>query len=159
MLIRGFSRNRKIFLLRLTEIEVEEKHPKCVCVYISFNISSLINTEDHFQFYHWMLAKTLKALLNNLRKRGISINTNSASLLSNDESESEEDISQNLRDIVKQYENSYKGKSTINIESLPDIEDVKEAIEIICKENGLDRIYFLFDEAAHVLDPNSKDSF
>ncbi|WP_411897252.1 hypothetical protein [Elizabethkingia occulta] len=158
-LLEGSRGTGKSFLLRLTEIEVEEKHPKCVCVYISFNISSLINTEDHFQFYHWMLAKTLKALLNNLRKRGISINTNSASLLSNDESESEEDISQNLRDIVKQYENSYKGKSTINIESLPDIEDVKEAIEIICKENGLDRIYFLFDEAAHVFRPEQQRQF
>ncbi|AKK74166.1 hypothetical protein OK18_17540 [Chryseobacterium gallinarum] len=158
-LLEGSRGTGKSFLLKLTEIEVEENYPNCICVYISFNISSLIKTDDHFQFYHWMLAKTLKALLNNLRKKGISIDTNSASLLSNDESENEEDISQNLKEIVKQYENSYKGKSTINIEALPDIEDVKEAIEIICKENNLDRIYFLFDEAAHVFRPEQQRQF
>ncbi|SDG76757.1 hypothetical protein SAMN04488062_10278 [Flavobacterium omnivorum] len=158
-LLEGSRGTGKSFLLKLTEIEVDENHPKSMCVYMSFNISSLVTTEDPLQFYHWMLAKTLKSLLNTLRKKGISINSNSASLLSNDENEKEEDISNNLKDIIKVYENSYKGRSSISIDSLPDIEDVKEAIEIICKENDLERIYFLFDEAAHVFRPEQQRQF
>lgn len=158
-LLEGSRGTGKSFLLKLTEIEVDENHPQSMSVYMSFNISSLITTEDPLQFYHWMLAKTLKSLLNTLRKKGISINSNSASLLSNDENEKEEDISKNLKEIIKIYENSYKGKSSISIDSLPDIEDVKEAIEIICKENKLERIYFLFDEAAHVFRPEQQRQF
>lgn len=158
-LLEGSRGTGKSFLLKLTEIEVDENHPNSMCVYMSFNISSLIITEDPLQFYHWMLAKMLKSLLNALKKKGISINSNSASLLSNDDSENEADISKNLKDIIKLYENSYKGKSTISIDSLPDIEDVKEAIEIISKDNNLDRIYFLFDEAAHVFRPEQQRQF
>ncbi len=158
-LLEGSRGTGKSFILRLAELEINDNFPYCVCVYMSFNISSLIDTNDPLQFYHWMLAKTLKSLLNSLRKKGISINSDSASLLSNDENESSEDINVNLKNIIKLYENSFKGKSEINIDSLPDIEDVKEAIEIICKENDLERIYFMFDEAAHVFRPEQQRQF
>lgn len=158
-LLEGSRGTGKSFLLKLAELEINDKHTDSVCVYMSFNISSLIDTNDPLQFYHWMLAKTLKSLLNSLRKKGIIINSDSASLLSNDENDSSEEISVNLKDIIKLYENSFKGKSEINIDSLPDIEDVKEAIEIICKENDLKRIYFMFDEAAHVFRPEQQRQF
>jgi hypothetical protein len=158
-LLEGSRGTGKSFILRLAELEINENYNNTVCVYMSFNISSLIDTDDPLQFYHWMLAKTLKSLLNVLRKKGIVINSDSASLLSNDVNEDSEKISLNLKNIIKLYENSFRGKSDINIDSLPDIEDVKEAIEIICKDNNLERIYFMFDEAAHVFRPEQQRQF
>ncbi|MBA8986022.1 hypothetical protein [Sphingobacterium cellulitidis] len=158
-LLEGSRGTGKSFILRLAEIEINENCKNSVCVYMSFNISSLIDTNDPLQFYHWMLAKTLKSFLNSLRKKGIVINSDSASLLSNDENERSEEISLNLKSIIKLYENSFRDKSDINIDSLPDIEDVKEAIEIICRENNLERIYFMFDEAAHVFRPEQQRQF
>ncbi|WP_204347108.1 hypothetical protein [Psychroserpens algicola] len=158
-LLEGSRGTGKSFLLKIAQIEIDENLLSSICVYMSFNISSLINTEDTLQFYHWMLAKTLKSLLNSLRRKGITINPDSASLLSNDENENQDDIVSNLKDIIKIYENSYKNKSDISIDSLPDIEDVKEAIEIICRENNLERIYFMFDEAAHVFRPEQQRQF
>ncbi|WP_319575611.1 hypothetical protein [uncultured Desulfobacter sp.] len=60
---------------------------------------------------------------------------------------------------MKLFEASYKGKSEIDISTLPDIEDVKEAIQVICDENSLDRIVFFFDEAAHVFRPEQQRQF
>ncbi|MBN9484249.1 MAG: hypothetical protein J0H46_12895 [Bacteroidetes bacterium] len=145
--------------MRVAELKIENEKKNSVAVFVSFNISSLINTSDLLQFYHWMLAKTLKALLNTLRKRGLVVSKHSANLLSNDESENENDIEKDLKDIVKAFESSYKGSSNINLETLPDIEDVKDAIEHICRDNKLERIYIFFDEAAHVFRPEQQRQF
>jgi hypothetical protein len=158
-LLEGSRGTGKSFLMRVAELKIEKERKTCVAVFVSFNISSLINTSDTLQFYHWMLAKTLKALLNTLRKKGLIVSKHSASLLSNDESENEDDIERDLKDIVKAFENSYKGGTNITLETLPDIEDVKDAIESICKDNNLERIYFFFDEAAHVFRPEQQRQF
>ncbi|WP_432673150.1 hypothetical protein [Flavobacterium sp. SM2513] len=158
-LLEGSRGTGKSFLMKISQIELEKK-TSTLSIFISFNISSLINTSDHLQFYHWMLAKTLRALLNKLRKKGLSISNYSKVLLSNDTSEDEETIENNLKAIVKLFENSYNKKTIdIDIETLPDIEDVKEAIKEICKENDLERIYFFFDEAAHVFRPEQQRQF
>ena len=158
-LLEGSRGTGKSFLMKVAELELEEQKPSCVAVFVSFNISSLIDTDDPLQFYHWMLAKTLKALINKLRKRGFLVSDHSANLLSNDERDNEEDIEKDLKTIVKHFENSYKGKSNIDISLLPDIEDVKDAIEGICEENQLERVYFFFDEAAHVFRPEQQRQF
>ncbi len=158
-LLEGSRGTGKSFLMRVAEIEIEAESDSSITVFVPFNMSSLINTEDHLQFYHWMLAKTLKFLVNKLRKKGIVVSNITANLLSNDENENDVDIERSLKDIVKLFEDSYKGKSEIDISALPDIEDVKEAIENICEENSLDRIYFFFDEAAHVFRPEQQRQF
>ncbi|QWF69613.1 hypothetical protein KEF85_09485 [Methylomonas paludis] len=152
-LLEGSRGTGKSFLMKVSEIEIEEENPNFIPVFVAFNKSSLINTDDGLQFYHWMLAKTLKALTNKLRKKGITVSDYSAGLLSNDESDNPDLIESNLKEIVKIFEESYKGQSSVDISSLPDIEDVKEAIENICNENSIERIYFFFDEAAHVFRP------
>ncbi|WP_271911084.1 hypothetical protein [Vreelandella alkaliphila] len=158
-LLEGSRGTGKSFLMKVSEIEIEEEDPKALPVFVAFNKSSLINTDDDLQFYHWMLAKTIKALANKLRKRGFSVSSYSASLLSNDESDNSDSVEQDLKSIVKIFEDSYKGRSHIDVSSLPDIEDVKEAIESICIENGLERVFFFFDEAAHVFRPEQQRQF
>ena len=158
-LLEGSRGTGKSFLMRVAELKIEKEILQSLPVFVSFNISSLINTSDPLQFYHWMLAKTLKALLNNLRKKGLIVSNHSANLLSNDERENNDEIEKDLKTIVKNFENSYKGSIEIIIDSLPDIEDVKDAIENICKDNNLDRVYFFFDEAAHVFRPEQQRQF
>jgi len=158
-LIEGSRGTGKSFLMRIAEAQIESENKSALSVFVSFNISSLINTNDQLQFYHWMLAKTLKALINKLRKNGLSISPFAASLLSNDEFDQQSDVEKDLREIVRKFEESYRGQTDISINTLPDIEDVKEAIESICLENGLERIYIFFDEAAHVFRPNQQRQF
>ena len=158
-LLEGSRGTGKSFLMRVAELEIEAESDSSITVFVPFNMSSLINTEDHLQFYHWMLAKTLKFLVNKLRKKGIVVSNITANLLSNDANENDADVEKSLKDIVKLFEDSYKGKSQIDISALPDIEDVKEAIEAICEENSLDRVYFFFDEAAHVFRPEQQRQF
>jgi AAA+ ATPase superfamily predicted ATPase len=134
-LLEGSRGTGKSFLMRVAELELEEESSKNVTVFVPFNMSSLITTEDNLQFYHWMLAKTLKYLLNKLRKKGVVVSGLTANLLSNDESDTEDGVQVSLKQIVKMFEDSYKGNSTLDISSLPDIEDVKEAIQLICEEN------------------------
>jgi hypothetical protein len=158
-LLEGSRGTGKSFLMRVAELELEAENDSSVTVFVPFNMSSLISTDDHLQFYHWMLAKTLKFLVNKLRKKGIVVSSITANLLSNDENKNEIEVEHSLKDIVKLFEDSYKGKSEINISALPDIEDVKEAIENICEDNSLERIYFFFDEAAHVFRPEQQRQF
>jgi len=158
-LLEGSRGTGKSFLMRVAELKIENERKNSAAIFVSFNISSLINTSDKLQFYHWMLAKTLKSLLNTLRKKGLAVSKHSAGLLSNDDSENETKIENDLKHIVKSFENSYKGGININLETLPDIEDVKDAIENICRDNKLERIYIFFDEAAHVFRPEQQRQF
>ncbi|WP_227011996.1 hypothetical protein, partial [Enterobacter cloacae complex sp. P42C] len=158
-LLEGSRGTGKSFLMRVAELELEEGDKACVTVFVPFNMSSLITTDDNLQFYHWMMAKTLKYLLNKLRKMGMVVSGLTSNLLSNDHNDTEESVETSLKEIVRLFEDSYKGKIAVDISSLPDIEDVKEAIQIICEENNLDRVVFFFDEAAHVFRPEQQRQF
>lgn len=72
-LIEGSRGTGKSFLMRLAELEIETHNEKTITVFVPFNMSSLISTEDNLQFYHWMMAKTLKNLVNKLRKKGVDV--------------------------------------------------------------------------------------
>ena len=157
--LEGSRGTGKSFLMRVAQQEIDDSEEQSIGVYVSFNISSLISTNDRHQFYHWMLAKSLRALLVKLKKKGFAVSKFSAGLLSNDKHSTELEVEDDLEGIVKAYENSYKGSEPIDASSLPDIEDVKEAIQDICEENGLERIYFFFDEAAHVFRPEQQRQF
>jgi hypothetical protein len=159
-LLEGSRGTGKSFLMRVSELKIENSNARLLPVFVSFNISSLLKTDDQLQFYHWMLAKSLKAFINKLRKKGYVVSPHSANLLSKDEIVDEQNIDSNLNVIVKEFETSYKRENgKVEISILPDIEDVKEAIENICEENNLQRIYFFFDEAAHVFRPEQQRQF
>jgi MoxR-like ATPase len=51
-LLEGSRGTGKSFLMRVAEFRIEEANSKALTVYVSFNISSLIDTEDPLQFYH-----------------------------------------------------------------------------------------------------------
>ncbi|WP_312601006.1 ORC-CDC6 family AAA ATPase [Pseudomonas luteola] len=158
-ILEGSRGTGKSFLMRVAQQEIDASEKNCVAVFISFNVSSLINTEDSHQFYHWMLAKSLRALLISLKKKGFAISPFSAGLLSKDDLDDEKEIEKSLDRIVRDFEASYKQNASIDITNLPDIEEVKEAIQEICIDNEISRIYFFFDEAAHVFRPEQQRQF
>ncbi|WP_230402982.1 hypothetical protein [Plesiomonas shigelloides] len=158
-LLEGSRGTGKSFLMRVAELELGQDSDSYITVFVTFNKSSLISTEDRLQFYHWMMAKTLKQLLTTLRKKGVVVSTLTANLLSNDENNTNKKVESSLREIVKSFEESFKNKSPIEISALPDIEDVKEAIQSICEGNNFSRIVFFFDEAAHVFRPEQQRQF
>lgn len=158
-LLEGSRGTGKSFLMRVAELQLEKERPSCITAFVSFNVSSLISTDDTLQFYHWMLAKTLRFLLSKLRRRGIVVSELVANLLSKDEMDNEEKIKRSLSKIVKMFEESYKNNSNIDTSSIPDIEEVKEAIQIICEKNNIDRVVIFFDEAAHVFRPDQQRQF
>ncbi len=158
-ILEGSRGTGKSFLMRVAQQEIDDGEGHGVAVFVSFNISSLISTNDRHQFYHWMLAKTLRALLVKLKKKGYVVSPFSAGLLSNDECNNQDSVEMDLERIVKSFEGSYRSLDQVLTTSLPDIEDVKEAIQEICEENKIDRIYFFFDEAAHVFRPEQQRQF
>ena len=158
-ILEGSRGTGKSFLMRVAQQEIDENEKGSVAVFVSFNISSLISTNDTHQFYHWMLAKTLRALLVKLKKAGMAISSFSAGLLSNEQYQDDDHVAADLEKMVKDFESSYKGSVTITTDGLPDIEDVKEAIQDICEQNDLERFYFFFDEAAHVFRPEQQRQF
>jgi hypothetical protein len=158
-ILEGSRGTGKSFLMRVAQQEIDEMENQSIAVFVSFNISSLISTNDTYQFYHWMLAKTLRALLVKLKKNGLVVSSFSAGLLSNDQYKDESKVADDLEQIVKSFESSYKGNTILSASNLPDIEDVKEAIQEICEENNIVRIYLFFDEAAHVFRPEQQRQF
>lgn len=160
VLLEGSRGTGKTFLMRIAENKIETEKEERVAVFVSFNASSLVYTDDNLQFYHWMLAKTLRALISKLRRRGVIVSQYSSGLLSNDSTGDSNTTELNLKSIISKYENSYKNTAqTLNLELLPDIEEVKEAIEEICETNQLKDISFFFDEAAHVFRPDQQRQF
>jgi hypothetical protein len=158
-ILEGSRGTGKSFLMRVAQQEIEDSDDKAIAVFVSFNISSLVSTNDKYQFYHWMLAKSLRALLVKLKKKGLIVSPFSAGLLSNNTSDDIESVENTLESIVKAFENSYRNNTSALTSALPDIEDVKEALQSICEQNNLDRIYFFFDEAAHVFRPEQQRQF
>ena len=158
-ILEGSRGTGKSFLMRVAQQEIDDGDDSEIAVFVSFNISSLISTNDKYQFYHWMLAKALRALLVKLKKNGLVVSPFSAGLLSNDECTKQEAVELDLEKIVKSFENSYRSSKPVHTSNLPDIEGVKEAIQDICEQNKIDRIYFFFDEATHVFRPEQQRQF
>ena len=123
-LIEGSRGTGKSFLMRVAELQLDNGNFDVLPVYVTFSISSLINSSDPLQFYHWMLAKTLRALLRKMRKSGLVVSRYATNLLSNDSEETSLGVDKQLKVIVQRFEKSYKNDCNIDIEDLPDIEEV-----------------------------------
>ncbi len=118
--------------------------------------STLIHTTDTFQFRNSMVARSLRELIKSSLKRGL-VFSKYASTLLNTETTSEIN---SLDTIIKAYEDSYKNPGTsIDSASLPELNDIIDALNNLCEENQLMGIYFFFDEAAHIFRPEQQRQF
>ena len=162
VILEGSRGTGKSFLLRVAEaeqlrdLESEGVFP----VYVPFLRSSLIHTDDPNQFRHWMLAKTCHQIIRSLRKAGrLRPRSSAVTLLAGGELESESSIPR-LAAVETLYEESWKTPPmAVSTVSVPDVDELKEAVEDLCDEQDLERICLYFDEAAHIMRPEQQRQF
>ena len=150
----------KSFLMKVAEEEASKSFndDRILPVYLTFNKSSLIHTDDPKQFTHWMLSLICSRIIRQLRRKGLlatvpkSINVLGAGPYSEDKLKIEE--------ILKEYEDSWKiQKIQIETDKIPTVDDFKDALEEICEELNVKRIVLFIDEAAHIFRPNQQRQF
>lgn len=96
--LEGSRGTGKSFLMTVAKIELENcfSELKVVPVYVAFRGSSLVHTSDPLQFRHWMLAKVIREVLKELRKKGLIVGSYSSSLLSDNTSQDQAGLESNL---------------------------------------------------------------
>lgn len=151
----------KSFLMRVAEQELLDEYQETgiVPVYVTFVRSSLLRTGDPDQFRHWMLARICASILRTVRKLGLLATTpRSANILAGlPASKGDTD---ELEKILLSYEESWKNPGQkVDFAGVPDIEDVKFALEDLTEELGIKRITLLMDEAAHIFLPTQQRQF
>jgi len=150
----------KSFLMKVAEEELNKnfKSDKILPVYLTFNKSSLIHSSDKRQFAHWMLSLICSKIIRQLKRKGLLAHVpTSINVLSG--GEYTDDILK-IEEVSNNYENSWRNSDNeIPIESIPSIDDFKDAIQEICEDLGVKRINLLIDEAAHIFRPEQQRQF
>lgn len=155
VVLEGSRGSGKSFIMKIAESELNRdfENEKILPIYITFVSSSLIHSSDPNQFFHWMIAKVLKETLKAFGKKGFIISRYAHSLIKNNEEN-------RLEELISLFETSYKDPFTdINSTNLPEINDIMDVIETVSEENGIERIVYFFDEAAHVFRPEHQRQF
>lgn len=151
----------KSFLLRIAEAELEEKfsEERVMPIYVSFNRSSLINSNDPRQFFHWMLSIICGKILRSLRKYGLLATfSRSVSLLAGGEISNAGE--NRIDNIVNAFEKSWQNpQQQVDVSGLPSIDDFKDLVEEVCLEFNIKRFNILIDEAAHIFRPEQQRQF
>ncbi len=152
----------KSFLLRVAQKELldEFDDSRVFPIYISFVRSSLLISPDPEQFKHWMLAKICSVTLRSLEKAGLLGSTpRSLKLLAGEEPSSTIKTTK-VESIADAYEDSWKNPGqVISVDDLPSIDDLKDALEDLASELGIERFSLLIDEAAHIFLPEQQRQF
>lgn len=156
IILEGSRGSGKSFLMKVanTKLLNDFQSLKILPVYITFMQSSLLHSKYEHQFYFWMLAKILKETHKSLQKQGFVISNYANSLIGkNNENQ--------LEEMINKFEETYKNPNIEieNIENLPELSDIIDAIEDICQNNNISRITYFFDEAAHVFRPEQQRQF
>lgn len=150
----------KSFLMKVSEEELNRNfHTERVLpVYLTFNKSSLIHSTDTQQFSNWMLSLVCSKIIRQLRRKGLLANLPQSINVLSGGSYSEDSLK--IEDVAKSYEDSWKTpKAEIAPNTIPTIDDFKDAIQEICEELEIKRINLLIDEAAHIFRPEQQRQF
>lgn len=162
IVLEGSRGTGKSFLLRMSEVELNNcfATDKILPVYISFVTSPLIHTNDPEQFKHWMLATICYELLRSLRKKGLLIGGSPATALLSVQNQNPSGLEQRFGRIMQAYQDSYRANGgNYSVEDIPDVRRFRDAVEEICEEVGIRRIYLFFDEAVHIFRQEQQRQF
>lgn len=150
----------KSFLMKVAEEELNKdfNEDKILPVYLTFNKSSLIHSNDKSQFSNWMLSLICTKIIRQLRRKGLLANLpQSINVLSGGEY-SEETLK--IEEVAKLYEESWRNpENEISTASIPTVDDFKDALQEICEDLGIKRVNLLIDEAAHIFRPEQQRQF
>lgn len=150
----------KSFLMKVAEEELNKNFisDKVLPIYLTFNKSSLIHSNDKSQFSNWMLSLICSKVIRQLRRKGLLANLpSSINVLSGGEY-SEDSLK--IEEVAKLYEESWRNPiDEISTTPIPTVDNFKDAIEEVCEDLGIKRINLLIDEAAHIFRPEQQRQF
>ena len=106
-----------------------------------------------------MIARICRAVLRKVRKMGLLSSTpSSANILAGLPAGHAD--TDGLAELIRSYEESWKTPGqNVDASGVPDIEEVKEALEDLAEELGINRFALLMDEAAHIFLPTQQRQF
>jgi hypothetical protein len=152
----------KSFLLRVAQRELQDSfdEERIFPVYVSFVRSSLLQSSDPEQFRHWMLARICSAIIRSLNKSGLLGGVpKSISLLAGNAVKQSIDTTR-IEIIADAYENTWRSpQTTVDIDGLPSIDEIKDALEDLADTLDIRRFVLLIDEAAHIFLPEQQRQF
>lgn len=161
-ILEGSRGTGKSFLLRVAETQLlQEFEDKSILpIYVSFVKSSLLQSDDPNQFLHWMMARLCSRIIRSLYQKGfLARPVSTVSLLTGGQTTFDSRETQ-LEKVAKEYEETYKRPgSSVDNSNIPTVEDLKDAVEDICRECNIERIAIFFDEAAHIFRPEQQRQF
>lgn len=150
----------KSFLLKVAQTELLDdfEENRIFPVYITFMRGSLLQTQDESVFRAWMLAKIAKAIIKDLKRKGLF-----ASSSGHSESNGEDLLSAKIPEIekfIKLAENSWKSDERVAVSlAIPDVDDFRDALEELSYRLDIKRFVLLIDEAAHIFAPTQQREF
>lgn len=151
----------KSFLLRVAQNELlrEFDDSRFFPIYMTFVKSSLLQSNDPAQFKHWMLARICSAVSRALSKSGLEVSLPLSARVLHGSTIPNESPSK-LELVAESYENSWKNPGEIiDTSNIPNIDDLKEALEEISDSLSIKRFVFLIDEASHIFLPEQQRQF
>ncbi len=152
----------KSFLLRVAQQELLANVTVMgvVPVYVTFSSSPLLQSLDDVQFHAWMLTKICGAIGRAISKAGLLVQIPSSmkvlagtDLVHGIEGTPIEQIQAQLESVWK------SGSTSIDTSCVPEIEDVKNALEDLVAQLSIRRFNLLIDEAAHIFLPRQQRLF
>lgn len=152
----------KSFLLKVTQAELKKEfdEKRVLPVYVSFISSPLLQGLQDKHFSAWMLSKIFSALIRELNKYGVSSFPNLKLAGFAQIKCSADDLYAELENLLERLESAWSLPGVeINAASVPDAEQLKDAIEDVCEQAQITRIVLLIDEASHIFIPNQQRLF
>jgi hypothetical protein len=152
----------KSFLLRVAQQELLASATKTgiVPVYVSFSSSPLLQSLNDVQFHAWMLTKICGAIGRAVSKAGLLVQIpNSMKVLAGTELIHGIENTP-IEQIQTQLESVWRsGTASIDTSSVPELEDIKNALEDLVEQLSIKRFNLLIDEAAHIFLPRQQRLF
>jgi hypothetical protein len=160
VVLRGSRGVGKSFLLRVAEARMRERFEtdRVLPVYVTFSRAALLR-QSEAGFVPWMTGRISSAIKRALTSYGLSL-PNESSLLTLTRSTPKSSPAALDDSVVSQYESFWEQQADVEgARSLPDSDELREAIEDLCTELNLRRVNLLVDEAAHVFVPEQQRQF
>jgi hypothetical protein len=161
VVLRGSRGVGKSFLLRVAQAELRRDFDaqRVLPVYVTFSRAALLR-QTPSGFLPWMTARISAAIKRALTSYGLAVPPESTlfALAGRTQGSPPASVAES---VMNDYEAFWQQDATVvaGAESLPDSDDLREAVEDLCEELGLTRINLLVDEAAHVFVPEQQRQF
>lgn len=152
----------KSFLLRVAQQELLTSLPTSgiLPVYITFSSSPLLQSLNNIQFHAWMLTKICSGISRAVSRAGLLIQIpKSLKVLAGGNIKNETETTP-LEKIQEKLEDAWRNEhAEVDISAVPELEDIKDAIEDLITSLKLNRVILFVDEAAHIFLPRQQRLF